>query len=60
MKTNEQTQSCQCAGQCCGTCTTNNIAGTGNRSGQIPTRLGNALNWTDGMRPFLGFYVFKG
>jgi hypothetical protein len=38
----------------------NNLADVGNQSGQIRAGLGNALNWTDGMRPFLGFYVFKG
>jgi hypothetical protein len=60
MKTNEPTQSCQCAGQCCGTSKKNNLADVGNQSGQIRAGFGNALNWTDGMRPFLGFYVFKG
>ena len=60
MKTNEQNQSCQCAAKCCGPGKKNNLADARNQSGLIRASFGNALNWTDGMRPFLGFYVFKG
>jgi hypothetical protein len=60
MNTNEQIQSCQCASQCCATSQQKNPTNTGNQPGLIRASFGTALNWTDGMRPFLGFYVFKG
>ena len=58
MKTNEQTQLRPCLCPCCGTDTNNHDAGGGSQSD--PTPVGHKVNWTDSLRPFLGFYVFKG
>jgi hypothetical protein len=58
MKTTEQTRPHQCRCQCCGTNT--KINPDGDRFDRIPAGFRQQLNWTDGMRPFLGFYVFKG
>jgi hypothetical protein len=45
---------------CCGPDTNNNDAGGGSQSDPFPRPAGHEVNWTDSLRPFLGFYVFKG
>ena len=60
MKTNEQTQLRSCCCPCCGLDTNNHDAGGGSQSGRFPAPGGHQVDWTDSLRPFLGFYVFKG
>jgi hypothetical protein len=58
MKTNEQIPTPPCRCQCCGAPASTNAASDG-RSHQVPAYSGHEVNWRDGLRPFLGFYVFK-
>ena len=55
MKTNCPTQ--PRPGQCCGARPKPAAADGGGGPTREPRR---AVEWTDGLRPFLGFYVFKG
>jgi hypothetical protein len=59
MNTPEQTPLRPGPCQCCGANPKTNSGG-GDQSGQIPAPPGYGVNWTENLRPFLGFYVFKG
>ncbi len=54
MKTDCQTQPCSGARPCCAPRT------AADHAAEIPAGVRRPVDWTDGLRPFLGLYIFKG